>query len=213
MTLLFLCASSDSYGRRAELARTALFPTPCCWTTMRKFAMASKRKRISILLPKRCFRMGPMSLTSICNIMLLVGFFESSKSHLSSDRRDRSCSSVLWGAMMHRSYAIVTKRASSTLRKASVPHLCRGGHIARGKCSGWHTNRRLFRRTCHKPLFCKFNWQACCSAEGARYRSAIVCVFAMGKNRTSCGLPLQRVWKRESAHESHVGMMSLMSLI
>ena len=35
-----------------------------------------------------------MSLTSICNIMLLVGFFESSKSHLSSDRRDRSCSSI-----------------------------------------------------------------------------------------------------------------------
>ena len=95
MTLLFLCASSDSYGRRAELARTALFPTPCGWTTMRKFAVASKRKRISILFPKRCFRMGPMSLTSICNIMLLVGFFESSKSHLSSDRRDRSCSSIL----------------------------------------------------------------------------------------------------------------------
>ena len=70
-----------------------------------------------------------------------------------------------------RSYAIVTKRASSTLRKASVPHLCRGGHIAREKCSGWHTHthRRRFRRTCHKSLFCKFNWQACCSAEGARY--------------------------------------------
>ena len=60
MTLLFLCASSDSYGRRAELARTALFPTPCGWKTMRKFAVASKRKRISILLPKRCFRMGPL---------------------------------------------------------------------------------------------------------------------------------------------------------
>ena len=98
MTLLFLCASSDSYGRRAELARTALFPTPCGWTMMRKFAVASKRKRISILFPKRCFRMGPMSLTSICNIMLLTGFFESSKSHLSSGRRDRSCSSTeeLW---------------------------------------------------------------------------------------------------------------------
>ena len=37
-----------------------------------------------------------MSLTSICNIMLLVGFFESSKSHLSSDRRDRSCLSIEW---------------------------------------------------------------------------------------------------------------------
>ena len=92
---------------------------------------------------------------------------------------------------MHRGYAIVTKRASSTLRKASVPHLCRGGHIARVKCSGWHTH----------------------SAEGARYRSAIVCVFAMGRKRTSCGLSLQRVWKRETAHESHVGMMGLMSLI
>ena len=94
VTLLFLCASSDSYGRRAELARTALFPTPCGWTTMRKFAAASRRRRTSILFAKRCFRMRSMSLTSICNIMLLVGFFESSKSHLSSDPRDRRCSST-----------------------------------------------------------------------------------------------------------------------
>ena len=117
---------------------------------------------------------------------------------------------------MHRSYAIVTKRASSTLRKASVPHLCRGGHIARVKCSGWHTHthRRLFPKDLPQVLVLQVRLTSLLySAEGARYRSAIVCVFAMGRKRTSCGLSLQRVWKRETAHESHVGMMGLMSLI
>ena len=119
---------------------------------------------------------------------------------------------------MHGSYAIVTKRASSTLRKARVPVMSRRSH-REGEMFGLahthtHTQAPFSEGLATSPCSASsIDKPVVYSAEGARYRSAIVCVFAMGRKRTSCGLSLQRVWKRESAHESHVGMMSLMSLI